>query len=146
MQLQRYADWAERLDQFLLSVSRFRFRYGAGEDSQDCALFVANAVYAMTGTDLAARFRGQYHSRKEALALAKSHTGKVTLRPFFEWALRELPQAPVPCAQRGDIVLVRRAGDVSLGIVSLDGRTILAVAKEGLLRLPLHLGIRAWRV
>jgi hypothetical protein len=131
------------LDRYLLATATTPFAYGRS----DCALFVAGAVDAMTGTDLAARFRGQYHSRKEAVALAKSYTGKLALRPFFEFALRDLPQVPVPCAQRGDIVLVKRAGgDVSLGLVSLDGRSLCSCAKEGFLRYERTLGIRAWRV
>lgn len=136
----RKPDWDSRLDHFLLACAHVPFRFG----QFDCCLFVAGCVYAMTETDLAARYRGQYHSRSEALALAKRHSG--SLREFLGYALADLPQIPVPCAQRGDIVLVRRSRDVSLGIVSLDGRTILAAAKEGFLRLSRNLGVRAWRV
>lgn len=141
--LQRYSDWQLRLDNFLLGCANLPFAYGRF----DCSLFVSNAIYVMTGTDLAAPYRGQYRSRKEALLLAKRNTGKQSIRALLEFVLKDLPTIPVLCAQRGDIVLVKRgANDVSLALVSLDGKTLLAASKEGFLRLPLTLGIKAWRI
>jgi cell wall-associated NlpC family hydrolase len=142
--LTRKSDWHIHLDKFLLAHGKTPFRYG----EMDCSLFVFDAVHAMTGTDLAAPYRGRYHSRKQALALAKQHTGKASLRALLTAVLDPLPAVPVLLAQRGDIVLVRRGKhDVSIAIVSLDGRTILAASNtEGFVRLPLALGIRAWRV
>jgi hypothetical protein len=94
----------------------------------------------MTGHDLAAPYRGKYRSRKEALAMAKP------LRSFLETALSDLPVIPVLSAQRGDIVLVNRGRDVSLGLIALNGREILAASKAGYLRLPVSLAESAWRV
>jgi len=128
--------------QYLRAADTKRFGYGAN----DCCLFVAGAVLAMTGTDIAAEFRGKYSSRKEALSLALSYAGKRSVRALVEKGLGALPVVPVLCAQRGDIALVKRSRDVSLGLVALDGKAILAAGRDGLLRLPLTLGLRAWRV
>lgn len=121
-----------------------RFAYG----ERDCCLWVANAVEAMTGVDIAAAFRGRYHSRAEAMDLCEQYSGGRSIRYLVTKALREqgLVQAPASTAQRGDIVLVRRGTSYSLGIVGLNGREIVAAAEHAYLRLPLNLAVCAWRV
>jgi hypothetical protein len=42
--------------------------------------------------------------------------------------------------------MVKRAKDVSLGIIALNGRLIAAASAEGFLYLPLSLGLIAWRI
>lgn len=143
--LTRRPDWQARLQQYLLRSLSKPFAYG----EFDCCLFVADAVEAMTGTDLAAEFRGKYHSCDEALSLRQAYTrGKGSLRSFVTKALREqgLEEIPFTLAQRGDIVLILRAKDYSLGVVDLSGREVVAAAEEAFLRLPLNLAVRGWRV
>jgi hypothetical protein len=142
--LVRKPDWQSRLQQFLLRSVAKPFMYG----EFDCCLFVADAVRTMTDTDIAAEFRGKYHSRSEALAICKQHSGSRSVRSLIVMALceQDLPEVPVASAQRGDIVLVRRTADHSLGIVGLNGKEIIAVSAEGYLRLRLTLASRAWRV
>src|SRR5690349_20174716 len=141
--LTRYPDWQSRLQQFLFKALSFQFAYG----SADCCLFVADAVEAMTGIDIAAKYRGQYSSRTEALELAQRETGKRAVSSVIVAALEDagLPKIAVNAAQRGDVVLVRRSGDVSLGIVDLNGKEILAIAQTSFVRIPLVRAIRAWR-
>lgn len=100
----------------------------------------------MTGSDIAAHFRGKYRSRSEALDLALSYAGRRSIRALLEKALSDYSVIPVLCAQRGDLVLVQRSRDVSLGVLALDGKAILAASQQGLTRLPLTLVVRAWRV
>jgi hypothetical protein len=109
---------------------------------------VADAIQAMTGTDVAAVFRGRYHSRKEALEAVKEYTGKSSIRAIAEALFREhgMREVPVLSAQRGDAVLVKRGRDWSLGLMALDGKEIVALAKDSLLRWPLDRAVRAWRV
>lgn len=132
------------MQQFLLHSLSQPFAYG----QRDCCLWVADAVEAMTGTDIAAPFRGRYHSRAEAVALCFEYTGQRSLRRFLSEALlaQGLTRIPVGLAQRGDLVLVRRGKDHSLGVINLSGRDIMAAAEEGYLRLPLDLATCAWRV
>lgn len=139
----RFEDWPRCLELAVASAKTRTFRYG----EWDCCIAVADLVLAMTGTDIAVRWRGRYRTRKEALDIAQRETSKRSLRVFLGAALCELPCVPVAYAQRGDIVLVKRsASDVSLGVVDLTGRNILAASKAGFLSLPLQLGVRAWHV
>jgi hypothetical protein len=138
----RRSNWQTELDRFFTRVQYAKFQYGAA----DCCIFVADAVLAMTGTDLAGEFRGRYHSRREALDLCKSYSGARTVRSLAVKAFQVLPEVPVSLAQRGDIVLVRRSSDHSLGIISLSGRDIMALSSEGCSRLALSSAVRAWRI
>jgi hypothetical protein len=142
--LVRKPDWQSRLQQFLAQSIATPFSYG----TRDCCLFVADAVRTMTDTDIAAEFRGKYHSRSEALALCKQYSGSRSVRSLIVMAFceQDLPEVPVALAQRGDIVLVRRTADRSLGIIGLNGKEIIAVSAEGHVRLRLTLASRAWRV
>jgi uncharacterized protein DUF6950 len=102
----------------------------------------------MTGADVAERFRRRYTTRKEALEAVKEYTGKASVRAIVEALFREhgMREVPVLCGQRGDAVLVKRGRDYSLGLIALDGKEIIALAKDSLLRWPLSRAVRAWRV
>ena len=141
----KHPDWQYRLQRFLVGWQSAPFCYG----QCDCCLFVAHALLAMTGTDLGARFRGRYRTHAEALAVCEEHAGSRSVAALVESIFREhgLAEIPALCAQRGDVVLIRRSGsDYSLGIVALNGREILGVGEQGFLRIPLERGSRAWRV
>lgn len=142
--MQRYPDWQAQFSQFLTRRSSQPFAYG----EMDCCLFVADCVEAMTGTDLAVRFRGKYRSRKEALQLAKRETGRGSIRALIEKTIKEfgLREVPLPYTQRGDIVLVAQKDAYLLGILALNGKEILAASKTGFLRLPLSRAVCAWRI
>ena len=55
---QRSADWPERLADMIEQRRSEPFAWGAN----DCCLFPADVVRAMTGFDFAAAWRGQYDS------------------------------------------------------------------------------------
>ncbi len=106
--IERLLDWEQRLYQFIEGRRLRPFAWGR----HDCALFAADAVQQMTGVDLAAEVRGQYHTAKAArdygdLADVMDRTG--------------LPRKPHPgLAARGDVVLLparypRRALGICLG-------------------------------
>lgn len=132
----RFPDWASRLEVFLRANAARRFKYG----EWDCCLFVAAAIETMTGIDLALPFRGTYRSRKEARAHGR--VAAISQR-VFDTALEPVP---VLKAQRGDVVLIQRSRDHSLGVLGLNGRDVVAVAKSGFLHLPLRLALSAWHV
>lgn len=138
----RYSDWPERLTRFLAGCQSRQFAYG----SFDCCLFVADAVLAMTGADIAAEFRGRYRSRREAFTLAENYAGKRSIRALIEKALAQLPEVPVLCAQRGDPMLIRRGSDYSLGLIDLSGQRIVKPAASGFVTFPLTHAVCAWRV
>lgn len=133
----RYPNWAVRLDAFLRENARRPFRYG----DWDCCLFVASAIEAITGVDVAVEFRGRYASRDEARQIAGS-VEAAAVRVAAQFDLRAIGAC---FAQRGDISLVRRGGDASLGLIGLDGDLVVAGGR-GLVKIGRGLAKRAWRV
>ena len=142
--LQRRPEWQTALHGFLLSQQSRRFCYG----EFDCCLFVGDAILSMTGTDIARAFRSGYSSRREALELIKRYTGRASIAAVAEQiaAEHDMRELPLPFAQRGDMILLKRSRDFSLGLLDLNGREILAASKNGLLRLLPARACRAWRV
>ncbi len=102
----------------------------------------------MTGVDPAHEFRDNYASRGEAYRSIEAATGAKSVQAIVAsiTAKLQMPEIPVPCAQRGDVVLVQRARDFSLGLVALNGREIVVCRARGLCRIPMSHAIRAWRV
>jgi hypothetical protein len=140
----RRPDWQARLDSFLREHQQHPFAYG----SWDCCLWVSSAIQAMTGVDPARAFRRHYSSRGEALTLIKTVTGSSSVEAIVAQTAKELwmPEIPIPFAQRGDVVLVKRARDYSLGLIALNGREVIVCRARGLCRISLSHALRAWRV
>jgi hypothetical protein len=140
----RYPDWAARLDAFLRENAKRKFRYG----KWDCGLFSAGAIQAMTGTDPAADFRGSYVSAQEVKSVIWKfcHSHSVAVLASAVAARFDMPEVKPAYARRGDLVLIQRPRDFSLGIVSLDGRSVTVVGSKGLVCVPLGLGKRGWKI
>ena len=138
--------WPARLEEYLRSSQQTKFRHG----SFDCALFVASAILAMTGTDIAESFRNAYRTRQQAIQRSKELGLGASIQSLTEGvaALYSLPEVPPLCASRGDMVLIPRAKgrDHSLGIVALNGREIYWALRVGWGTLPLSRACRAWRI
>lgn len=142
--LTRRQDWQRALDSFVREHQTDHFAYG----KWDCCLFVCDAIQAMTGVDTAAWFRGKYKSRTAALRLVREFAGSASIKAVAEKITADYRMEPMPLthARRGDLVLIPRAKDYSLGIVSLNGLDIMVLATEGISRVPLTNAVKAWRV
>ncbi len=142
--MQRRSDWQRVLDEFLRAHQGRAFEYG----NWDCCLFVCEAIIAMTGVDLAAPYRGKYSNRAGALHAISEQLGTASILAVAEnaAAAHHMPEVPVPHAHRGDMVVVARGRDYSLGLVALNGRDVIVSSKRGLWRLPLSRAVRAWQV
>ena len=88
----------DRLPTYLKRVSNRRFRWGR----HDCALFVADAVRAISDWDPAERWRG-YTTKREALRIIDEMGG---LDGLAKSAFGE-PHIEPRLAKRGDVVLAR---------------------------------------
>lgn len=141
--LLRKAGWPLLLDEYLRTSALRKFGYG----SYDCCLFVCDGILALTGVDVAAPFRGQYSSRRQAFRAIESYAGSASVEAVTERVTSDhcMPQIAPLHAQRGDVGLVRRKRDYSLALVGLDGR-FLAAAEYGFEYVPSQLIARAWRV
>lgn len=138
--MHRRPNWQSALSEYIVACAARKFEYGV----MDCGLFVAGAIAAMTGVDVAADLRG-YRNRLEAFEAIRRVCGRKSMGAIADHlALRfEIPQIGVLFATAGDPVQSRTG---RLGIVAMHGTEILTPAKDGLLRLPLEHAMRAWRI
>ena len=147
MALKRTHHWATReYHQFLLDNRSTPFAWG----THDCSMFVANAVKAFTGTDLAADFRGTYNDHASALSAIRKITGGQSIADAAAWVAKKhgLTEWTHPLqAQRGDLVVVKNTdGNLIAGLIHLNGRHVVSVGEKGIVRLPLSSIQRAWKV
>lgn len=146
MPLTRAEHWATReFHDFLMARKVVPFRWG----TNDCALFCADGIASITGTDIASEFRGQYKTERGALAAINRVAGGKDIADAAAWCAQkhEMPEWDYPLrAQRGDLVVIEDAKRLISGLVHLDGRHVVAPGKEGLRRLSILNVRRAWRV
>ena len=142
--MQRRTDWQQVFDEFLRANQDRRFEYG----KWDCCLFVCDAIVAMTGFDLGATYRGKYSTRKGALRAIGEHLGTASIQAVAAnaAAAHHMWEVPVSHAHRGDMVLIARGRDYSLGLVGLNGRDVIVTSRCCLWQLPLSCAVRAWKV
>ncbi len=135
----RKEDWRKRLGQYVNRIRTTPYAFG----SQDCWLFVAGAVEAMTGVDHAAPHRGRYKTARGALGVMK-RAGAADMAEFARLFLEE-HDAPV-FAQIGDVVAIPTddAFGFSLGI--LNGERVLVVTPTGIDTRDRSEAIRAFKV
>ncbi len=131
--LARLADWPVRLQRLICARLTQPFAWG----SNDCFLFAADVLHAITGHDAAADLRGRYASEREARRLLRELGGMRALAEA-RFGARTAPALCLP-------------GDVGL---APQGRTVLLVACTGVHWVaPTHSGLqpgplplRAWAV
>lgn len=130
----RVVDWQLRLSALAHERSERPFEWGVN----DCCLFAADAVLAMTGVDHAAGFRG-YDSAAGALRHVEAGGG---LEAIATAALG----APVPAgmAAVGDVVLVTNAGREVLAVC--NGTTAISPGETGLTAHAMTAAVVCWKV
>jgi uncharacterized protein DUF6950 len=107
----------------------------------DCCLFAANTVLALTGEDLAEEFRGKYHTKLGAAKVLKQH-GFHSIEQLLIAKLGQ-PIAPLT-ATYGDVALIENhQGELAAGIVFRS--SVYCVGPQGLIQLPLSNVIHVWR-
>ena len=131
---QRLHDWQLRLEACLAERWALPFEWG----KQDCCLFAADCVQAITGADWAASFRGQYDSKVSAYRMLVDAGG---MEAVAAAALGE--QIAPAMAQTGDIGMVEDAGRA---LVVCGGGNWLGAGLDGLECVAASRVVRAWRV
>jgi hypothetical protein len=130
----RLADWQLRLAEFVKARAPMPFVWG----ENDCCLFVADAIEAMTGADPAAPVRG-YDSALGAHRLIEGAGG---LRELVSQLLGE-PVSPL-MAGVGDAVLLDNEGRELLAIC--NGTSAIGPSESGLAVLSMEAARVAWKV
>lgn len=129
----RFPDWPERLAAFIESRRETPFEYG----TNDCCLFAADAVLALTGVDFAAEYRGKYSTKLGAARLLTKVGGTLGI------ADEKLEPLPLALAGRGDIVLVPTDEGDALAVCV--GPSAAAPTERGLTFVPRTVFKRAWK-
>lgn len=130
--MNRASDWEAALSKYINVMRHAPFEYGVN----DCCMFAAGAVEAMTGVDAMAEFRGKYDSALSA-AKALRDIGAGSLEATIDTKFSEVA---ISQAKRGDIALF----DDSLGIVS--GSFAWFVSDDGLERVQRADWQKTWSV
>jgi len=107
----RLPGWEGALAAYLDAHSNSLFSWG----ELDCALFAAGGVLAMTGTDIAAPFRGRYRTAQGS-ARALRRFGAGALDATFD---QLLGARPIGFARRGDLVMSAGAVGICIGAEGL---------------------------
>lgn len=137
MRRNRPADWPEKLADFIQSRSSTPFEWG----TNDCALFAADCVKALTEIDLAADLRGTYSTAREAFDLIQDRGG---IEAIATAALGE-PMTFKFQMQRGDVALVNINGRESL-VVCVGSELIGPAVESGVVFVPITEAVKAWEV
>ena len=145
MAVKRKQNWEFALHEFFTGRAGDPFVYG----TNDCAIFVADAVKAATGTDIACDFRGKYKTELGSLKALRQVCGGTTVEHAIEYASRQHALEELPSvyyAHRGDVVLFDNVDGKALGIVYLNGKDAVFTGPDGLRKIPVKQCKRAWRV
>jgi hypothetical protein len=138
--MKRIKGWEHKLAECIKDAYDKTFEWG----TFDCCMFSADTVFALTGVDLAADYRGSYSTEDGAYAIAGANLGD------FVAARAEANSMPALAnprmGQRGDLMVVTNQGREAVGIVGLDGRFALCAAPTGLASVPMKDWLKGWKV
>lgn len=128
----RKTTWEEELSDYIASKRDEPFDYGVN----DCAMFAAGAVEAMTGENPMEEFFGSYGDLRGSIKALKT-LGEGSLEATIDGKFDEVE---VGRAQRGDLAFF----DGSVGVVL--GGFAYFVSDDGLERIPREYWDKCWRV
>jgi hypothetical protein len=128
----RINSWEDALSNYIATKRHEPFDYGVN----DCCLFAAGAVEAITTEDPMPEFRGKYDSLKGSLKAIKD-IGAGTLEKTLDG---KFPEVSIGYAHRGDLAFF----DGSVGVVM--GDFAYFASDEGLERVPRDMWDKCWSV
>lgn len=126
--------WRVALVDFIAARIAVPFSWG----HQDCCLFAADAIQAITGTDPAATFRGTYHDAKTAARVMFSLGGLEAIADKYAG-----PRIGTEQVQMGDIGLVENGGRPCLAV--FGGEYFHCPGEHGLTIVQHQNCITAWK-
>lgn len=134
----RREDWPERLNDYIESRRDTPFEWG----TNDCCMFAAHAIEAMTGENPAAEFVRKYKKQRSAQKIIKDHGGDLAGLICTKLGQEIDPRQ----AQRGDVMLVQiPTEDRECAAVCL-GDVWAAPGQDGLVFGTMKSALTAWRV
>jgi hypothetical protein len=133
--MKRLHDWQTQFESFIHERQEMQFVWG----TNDCAIFAADCVQALTGIDPALQGLREHTTEKQALRALERHGGLVGIATA---AMGEPVTAMF--ANIGDVVLSKSEGRDMLSIC--NGTTVLAPSATGLVAIPLDTAATCWKV
>lgn len=130
--MERISNWESALSEYIESKRNAPFEYGVN----DCCMFAAGSVEAITGEDPMAEFRGEYKSLATSVR-ALQEIGAGDLESTMDG---KFPIVPISHAQRGDLAFF----DGSIGVVI--GSFAWFVSDDGLERVYRPMWDKCWSV
>lgn len=130
----RLHDWQVRFEAFARERAREPFAWGRN----DCALFAADAVEAITGRHLCEELRG-HRSAREALRVLQEIGG---VRGLATAALGE----PIPAlmAAVGDVVVIQAGKREALAVC--NGSSAITAGPAEMVAVSMQQALAAWKV
>jgi hypothetical protein len=135
----RISNWPDFLNAFVEAKRERPFAWG----ENDCCLFAADCVLALTGIDPAASFRGSYSSALGSARL-QAECGGVEQIADDAAALHGWPAIAPAFAQRGDLVSFEMPSGMAIGICL--GKNAVFAGADGIVFQPTLSCRRAWRI
>lgn len=134
--MKRFTDWRARLADLIEQRRRV-----PADGTNNCGLFVADAVLAMTGEDLAEGWRNHYATIADAVAAVRA----AGFADVCELAAARLTEIHPSRARHGDVAAIPlNAGAWALGIVA--GERVTVLRPDGLGTVSLDAATRAFQV
>lgn len=139
--LRKVAHWELRLEAYLETIRRKKFRWGV----HDCVTFVAGAVESMTGTWPLPSIE-KYHTRRGAARALLKHTD-LDLEDACDWVAdaHGFISAHPSMLATGDVVLLRDDLNHNSLCIVYEGSP-LAPCSGGLGQGNIEEAIRGWRI
>lgn len=134
--MRRLPNWRSKLHAVVEERRRLPIEYGVN----DCAIFAADCVLAMTGEDLAADYRGQYHSREEAIQFLY----RLGYDDLVSLVADKLPEISPVRAQIGDVAAIP-SEPIGWALGIFNGETITVLREDALGTVRRELATRAFK-
>jgi len=131
----RKPNWLKRLREVVRFHESEPFQYG----QNDCVLFAARCIDAMTDSDWVGFVKARCHDEATAKAYIESE-GSIEAGVTQRFGEPVLPLA----ARRGDLCLIETPYGPGLGICL--GTEVATPGEKGLVRTPFQFALKAWRI
>ena len=119
IRVNRHDHWPRLLSEAIQAAAQTPWSWA----TDNCALFTADCVLAMTGTDIAKGYRGRYKTARGWNRIIKGDVEIIAVKICEAHAMKEIDPA---YAQRGDIVIFLSQGEKCVGVVSDNAAMVAA--------------------
>jgi len=135
-------NWPERLAELIEGRLEKPFEWARN----DCVTFACDAIEAVTGENPAATFRQRYSTEVGARETVADYGPDLEAAVTVQMAKLGYSETSIRTATRGDVALYDGPLGAGLGVLGMDGKSVLAPGPEGLRAIPLSECKRTWKI